>query len=73
MSQFKIKMLGIDSISDYLDIGVIEKEDSRMELRNVSWATMRMVVPSSEVVNIGERANFCGRKLIKGSEKHYKV
>lgn len=46
MSQFKIKMLGIDSISDYLDIGVVEKEGSRMELHHVSWATMQMVVPS---------------------------
>ena len=33
MSQFKIKMDGTDSRSDYLDIRTTKKEDSRMELQ----------------------------------------
>lgn len=51
MSQFKIKMDGTDSHSDYLDIRATRKEDSRMELHSISWATLQMVVPSREMVN----------------------
>lgn len=51
MSQFKIKMDETDSRSDYLNIRATRKEDSRMELHSISWATKKVVVPSREIVN----------------------
>ena len=58
MGQLKVKMHVLDRVSGCLHIRLIEKDNSRIELHCTSWASM----------NVGERANLCGRKLIRSSK-----